>query len=98
MIKTRKFLTIGLVAATLAAGAAAATPASAFSCLTGAAIGVAAIGPIVAGAAQQKVCGYPAAQPIRRSPSTPHARKGRTCTQTEWDALQGYVQSRVPCQ
>ena len=98
MIKTRKFLTIGLVAATLAAGAAAATPASAFSCLTGAAIGVAAIGPIVAGAAQQKVCGYPAAQPIRRSTSTPHSRKERTCAQTEWDALQGYLQSRAPCQ
>jgi hypothetical protein len=101
MTKARKFLAVGLIAATFAAGVAAATPASAFSCVTAAGFGAAAIGVIAAGAVQQKQCyhgyGYPPAQFNYGSVSPHRSRRGHTCTQAEWDPLQGYVQLRGPC-
>lgn len=148
MIKARKFLTVGLIAATFAAGIATATPASARGRggwghggygrggwghggygrggwgyggygggwgypgwgyggydygvdLAGAALGAAAIGAIAASAAQQNPYyygyGYPPAQYNYGSVRRAHYRRGHTCIQTEWDALQGYVQVRRPC-
>ncbi len=65
--------------------------------VAGAALGVATLGAIAAGAAEQNqyYYGYPRAQYNRSSASV--SRKGRACVRYQWDALQGYVAVRGPC-
>jgi hypothetical protein len=68
--------------------------------LAGAAIGAAAIGAIAAGAAQQSQYNYGYAYPQAQYGGRPvkARRKGQICTQTVWDAAEGYVQVQAPCQ
>jgi hypothetical protein len=73
----------------------------------GMALGAAAIGAIAANAARQNRYNYGYVQPpayyndedqapqVNTRPS--RSKKGRGCYQTQWDALEGYVQVRVPC-
>jgi len=73
----------------------------------GMALGAAAIGVIAANAARQNRYNYGYARPpvyYSEDDPTPQitsrysrSKKGRGCYRTEWDALEGYVQVRVPC-
>ena len=89
----RAGLAISIVGGTLAA----ATPASAFGCLTGAALGVALAGPIVSGAVGESGCNFVRAPHKKALVGDDGVAGSRACARAEWDALQGYVQVRKPC-
>ena len=73
----------------------------------GMALGAAAIGAIAASAARQNRYNYGYVQPPvyyseeyqvpQINGGVTRSKKGRGCYRTEWDALEGYVQVRVPC-